>query len=391
MNEYINKRYGAKELEDELKSLIQKYNKLKDTYLIVYSSAIGKPIPDLSLSMDDYYIIFDVLRNIEDKKIDFYIETPGGSGEAAEEIVRFLRSKFDDISFVVSGEAKSAGTLIVLSGDEIYMTESGALGPIDAQIKIGRSFISAFDYVEWVTEKRNEAEKTGKLNPFDATMVAQISPGELSGVQHSLSFAKDLVVEWLQNYKFKNWNRTETRNVEVTKEMKTQRANEIVGDLINHGKWRSHGRSLKISDLHEIGLKIHRIDDNKDLSEIVYRIQTVIRMLYNSTSSYKIFATKDNKLFKQAVQAGVTKKIPKTQQQKVIDVVDLDVKCPKCGNKYELYAKFIPNKKIDEELKSKGKVPFPSNNKITCDCGFQIDLTGIRNEIETKVGRKFQF
>jgi len=233
MNEYINKRYGAKELEDELKSLIQKYNKLKDTYLIVYSSAIGKPIPDLSLSMDDYYIIFDVLRNIEDKKIDFYIETPGGSGEAAEEIVRFLRSKFDDISFVVSGEAKSAGTLIVLSGDEIYMTESGALGPIDAQIKIGRSFISAFDYVEWVTEKRNEAEKTGKLNPFDATMVAQISPGELSGVQHSLSFAKDLVVEWLQNYKFKNWNRTETRNVEVTKEMKTQRANEIVGDLIN--------------------------------------------------------------------------------------------------------------------------------------------------------------
>ena len=62
-----------------------------------------------------------------------YIETPGGSGETAEEVVKFLRNNFDTVSFVVSGEAKSAGTIIVLSGDEILMTETGSLGPIDAQ------------------------------------------------------------------------------------------------------------------------------------------------------------------------------------------------------------------------------------------------------------------
>ena len=63
-----------------------------------------------------------------------YIETPGGSGETAEEVVKFLRNNFDTVSFVVSGEAKSAGTIIVLSGDEILMTETGSLGPIDAQM-----------------------------------------------------------------------------------------------------------------------------------------------------------------------------------------------------------------------------------------------------------------
>ena len=67
------------------------------------------------------------------QRIDMYIETPGGSGETAEEVAKFLRNNFDTVSFVVCGEAKSAGTIIVLSGDEILMTETGSLGPIDAQ------------------------------------------------------------------------------------------------------------------------------------------------------------------------------------------------------------------------------------------------------------------
>lgn len=201
-----------------------------------------------------------------------YIETPGGSGETVEEIVKFLRNNFDTVSFVVSGEAKSAGTIIVLSGDEILMTETGSLGPIDAQMKIGRSVVSAYDYMEWVEEKRKEAEKQGRLNPFDATMGAQITPGELGSVFHALNFAEDLVVEWLINYKFKNWNVAETHKIPVTEEMKRKRAEEIAKELTNHSKWRLHGRSIKIDDLEEIGLKITRIDDNPKLAEIVYRI-----------------------------------------------------------------------------------------------------------------------
>ena len=77
--------------KQNFQKLIKKYNEIRDTHLIVYAGAIGKPIPDLPLNMDDYYIIFDMLRDIHSKNLDFYIETPGGSGEAAEEIVRFIR------------------------------------------------------------------------------------------------------------------------------------------------------------------------------------------------------------------------------------------------------------------------------------------------------------
>ena len=105
-----------------------------------------------------------MLNGADSSKLDFYIETPGGSAEAAEEIVECLRDKFEKVSFIVTGEAKSAGTIMVLSGDEIIMTQTGSLGPIDAQVKIGRSIVSAFDYIEWTDNKREEAVKTGRLN-----------------------------------------------------------------------------------------------------------------------------------------------------------------------------------------------------------------------------------
>src|SRR4030042_5395441 len=113
ISEYI--KLSVSDLENHLRDLIRQYGVLQRRYLFVYAAAIAKPVPDILLTMEDYYAIFDILRNVEQKELDFYIETPGGSGEAAEEIVRFLRSKFDSVNFVVSGEAKSAGTLLVLS------------------------------------------------------------------------------------------------------------------------------------------------------------------------------------------------------------------------------------------------------------------------------------
>lgn len=386
MSEYISKGLSAIDLEKELRRLIAEYNKLRNTYLFVYAAGIGKPIPGVELVQTDYYTIRDLLANkIGTEKVDFYIETPGGSGETAEEIVRFLRKSFDTVSFVVSGEAKSAGTIIVLSGDDILMTETGSLGPIDAQMRIGRSTISAYDYIEWVEEKRKEAQTLNALNPFDATMIAQITPGELGSVFHALKFAEDLVCEWLVNYKFRKWDVTESRKIPVTREMKVQRAQEIASHLTNHSKWRSHGRSIKIENLEEIGLKVTRVDDDQDLSNIVYRIQTVCRLLFESTTTFKIFATEDNKIFKQAVPANQVIPIPQTQKP---DVVELEQQCPKCGKIHKIYGKFVKNPQIDKDLHARGFKPFPKDDKIICSCNFVIDLSGIKNQIETQVKRK---
>lgn len=383
INEYIDRRLSGPELELELQSLIAKYNKYKDTYLFVYAAAVGKPIPSVSLEQPDYYIFRDFLSKKESlEHVDVYIETPGGSGETAEEIGRFLHDKFKSVSFVISGEAKSAGTIIALSGDDILMTESGSLGPIDAQVKIGRSVVSAHDYMEWVEIKQNDAKQQGHLNPFDATIVAQVSPGELGMVFHALKFAEDLVQDWLVKYKFKNWNNTETRNAPVTDEIKKKRAKEIAKELTNHTKWRSHGRSIKIDDLESIGLKVTRIDNDAELADIVYRIQTVCRLLFDTTTSFKIFATTEDKIFRQAVPVGEPIRIPTQQSSEVAEIKHV---CEKCGKEHKIYAKFDENLVIDNDFQSKGFVPFSKDGRLTCDCGYQIDLTGIKSQIEMQM------
>jgi len=384
LNEYIKKGIDIKTLENELQSLIKQYNQRRGTYLFVYSVAISKRIPDIALQQEDHYIISDLLKEKSIDKLDFYIETPGGSGEAAEEIVRCLRKKSDHISFVVSGEAKSAGTLIVLSGNEILMTQTGSLGPIDAQIRIGRSPVSAMDYKEWIEKKQIEAKKNNYLNPVDATIIAQISPGELQGVYQSLKFAEDLVKEWLPKYKFNNWEITETRKIKVTEKMKEERAKEIVDKLTDRDEWHSHGRSIKIDDLDGL-LKIIRVDDDPDLKNLVYRIQMVCKLIFDSSTNYKIFITEDYKIFKSAAQipSGI---FPPT---KMAEVAKFEVVCPKGGQKHVMYIKFSDNKKIDADFKKKGAKPYPIDNKLICDnCGFSIDLSGVKNQLEMQVGKK---
>jgi hypothetical protein len=386
MNEYIDKRWSISDLERELQSLIAKYNKKRKSYLFVYVAATDKPIPATQLQQADFFLFRDMLSGMKDQpRVDVYIETLGGRGETAEEIVRYLHDHFEHVAFVISGEAKSAGTLMVLSGHEILMTETGSLGPIDAQIKIGRSVISAHDYMEWVEEKRKEAAAEGKLNPFDATMVAQITPGELGSVLHSLKFAEDLVVEWLVKYKYKDWSVTETRKIPVTEEMKKERAEEVAGLLTDHSRWRSHGRSLKIGDL-EFWLKITRVDDDQELAELVYRIQTVCRLIFESSTAFKIFATEHNKMFRHAVETGQAR-IPLPRKENLL-AVQKKVRCNQCGAIHKLYGMFAKDPKLELKLQQEGMTAFPPNSRLRCSCGFEIDLLGIKTQMEKDAGRK---
>ena len=387
LNEYINKRMSSIDLQDELRKLIYEYNSIKDTYLLVYAVDFEKARQGLiiDLVMNDYHIIHELLRKVEKNKVDLYIETPGGSGEAAEEIVNFLHTKFDLVNFVIAGEAKSAGTLMAMSADEIYMTDSGSLGPIDAQIRIGRSVVSAFDYVNWIEERRKEAKKGVPINSVDAAMIAQISPGEYMGAFHAQQFAVDKLKEWLPKYKFKHWNKTESRKITVTDEMKKNRAEEIAKKMIDHSAWRTHGKSLKIADLNGVGLRIKTFDDNEKLRELVFRIKTVIKLLFGSSTNFKIFFTADEVILRSSLNQSP---LSSNHQNIQTPIAEIAVSCPKCGVQHPVYAKFGPIPlELEAEMNKKSK-KFPPDNLILCNCGFTINISALRNQLESQLGRK---
>jgi len=93
ITEYVQRNLSGPELEAELLRLIGEYNRYRGTYLFVYAAAFNKPVRDAGLVQEDYYAFFDMLSHRADvQRLDVYMETPGGSGETAEEIVRFLRA-----------------------------------------------------------------------------------------------------------------------------------------------------------------------------------------------------------------------------------------------------------------------------------------------------------
>lgn len=399
LDEYLKKRMGILELQTELQKLISDYNKYTGRYMFVYASDINKGRSrgvDVSLVQEDFYNIQDILRESDKTKIDFYIETPGGSGEAAEEIAKFLRKKFQEVNFVIAGEAKSAGTILALSGDNILMTETGSLGPIDAQVKIGRSVVSAHDYKAWVDEKRLEAEKNGNLNPFDAIMVAQISPGEIYGVINSLEFAKDLVKEWLEKYKFKNWTKTSSNGKDVTPEMRHKRACEVADKFCDHMTWRTHGRSLKIEDLNDV-LLIEKIDSDKQLADIVYKIKTLLRLIFDSSTIYKLYFLEDFKLsktFTVTPSGNQPTHLPFGSQdnKKTVDGVELEVNCPKCGKKHIVNGYLGINKAQIQKKNLKTNKLIVENDILICDnCQFALDLKPIQAQVENQTKRKLTF
>ncbi len=68
------------------------------------------------------------------KNVSLIICTFGGDGDAAYIIAKYLKNKYEKFRLYVFGFCKSAGTLIALGADEIIMSHTGELGPLDVQI-----------------------------------------------------------------------------------------------------------------------------------------------------------------------------------------------------------------------------------------------------------------
>lgn len=79
--------------------------------------------------------IFRSLNLQSDKDdLDLMLESPGGTPDAAELLVRTCRTYSKSFRAIVVGQAMSAATLASLGSDELVMGATSSLGPIDPQM-----------------------------------------------------------------------------------------------------------------------------------------------------------------------------------------------------------------------------------------------------------------
>ncbi len=318
----------------------------------------------------------DQLANLSGDALDVILETPGGSGETAEDIIRIIRDRYEKLGMIVPGWAKSAGTIMVMAGDEILLGPESALGPIDAQLQWHGKMFSAGALLEGFKKIKAEVEKSGQLNKAYIPILQGISPGELESARNSLEFAKVIVQRWLASYKFKFWEAHSSTGEPVTDEEKESRAKEIADCLCDHGKWLVHGRSLKIGDLTDVGLKIEDYSETPDLADAIRRYHALLRMTLE-TNVYKVFETPTSQIYRlQAAPAGIELAGSKPKEAKA----HMGFKCEKCGRESRIQANFGKRQSID-----KGCYPFPKNSVFKCPgCGTEHDIAGLRRQLEAQ-------
>ena len=397
-SEYLEK-LPTLDLNAERKSQLARIAKLRQRDVLVYASDSNKARFGAPVALDnsDLLPITDQLSNLSGSSIDVILETGGGSGETAEDIVRSLHKKYSSVAFIIPGMAKSAGTIMVMAGDEILMEPASSLGPIDAQIQQDGKVFSAEAFLIGLERIKEEVVATNSLNRAYIPILQRISPGEIQHAENALSFAKVLVTAWLKEHKFKNWtvHRTHEAGTPVTAEQRETRAQDIANELCDHSKWLSHGRSIKMEDLQGIGLEITDYTKETELADAIRRYHVLLQMTFENTSIYKLFETPTSQIqrffqVQMAVPGIGQPQVPSPGQQPGNPLVGVPTgamaafQCGKCKKTYQLQADFDEVQPLQP-----GAERFPSNDVLVCNqCGMSHNLGALRKQLELQTKRK---
>jgi len=379
--DYIEGKFESGNHARDRKMYLEEISKLRKRPIITYASDLQGDPMHISIDYNDILPFYDQLSDIKSEDIDIILETPGGNPEVVEDIVKMIRDKFKRVGIIVPGSAKSAGTIFAMAADEILMSPTSSLGPIDAQIYSGGKIYSADAFLKGL-----DKIMTGPTGY--ALMLQGISPGEIQHCKNAQKLSKTLVTEWLANYKFKFWKKHSSNGDEVTDEDKKKRAYEIADRLSDQGYWLTHGRSIKLKDLEEMRLQITDYSKIDKLYEAITRYYTLLRLGFVYSGIYKIIETHETQvIYSKGSVPGHLHPNPIPSSDPVPPPQDsffLEAGCSNCGALGMFQIRLSRSARILNKA-----LLFPEDNKIICNhCNTEISLIDIRNMLESKLGQK---
>ena len=277
---------------------IQAIEAIRNRPCLLYTgNLITKDGNEASVDAKDDLPFQELVRNVptDQHVVDIYLATNGGSGEQISRFVNYLRARFDEVNFLIPSSCMSAGTLFALSGERIYMAANAFLGPIDPQVpSVNGRYVPAqalLLLVEQLKKDGEEAMQKGLSVPWTAVrLIDSLDKKELGAAITASQWSQKLASQYILKYKFKNWDITESGNMKVTEEYKTQRAEEIAAALVSHDRWKNHGHAISRDVLwNEIQLKIDRPDEA--LERAIVRLWALLTWLFDKAGTQKLICS----------------------------------------------------------------------------------------------------
>jgi len=242
----------------------------------------------ISITDEDLQGAMEVIHGLGGPKLDLILHSPGGSVDAAEALVRYLRSKFEHVRVIVPSLAMSAAAMMACAADVLLLGKHSFLGPIDPQLMLstplGLRMVPAQAILEQFDRACEECKDSSKLGPW-LPMLAQYGPGLLVECRHASDLSQKLVQAWLETYMFKN---------DPTRSSKAEAISQWLSD---HQHFKTHGRHISREELEDNGLKVERLEDDEKLQDLVLSVFHATTHTFTNTPAVKIIENHLGKAF----------------------------------------------------------------------------------------------
>jgi Serine dehydrogenase proteinase len=219
---------------------------------------------------DDTVFFVDLLHNVtEGGDLDLLLHTGGGDIDAAEKLISIVRTRVGTghLRVIVPDFAKSAGTLMALGGDQIVMSDTSELGPIDPQITLNdghgnliphsvQSYLDAYDAHAATLQKDPD-------NLASRIMLNKLDPATLKLFEAVRDRARRLAEDQLKLGMF----RTGPGNF-----------TSIASQLIDTKRWLTHGQMIGWQDATSIGLTVQYLSPSDKAWQCYWQLYCLQRL-----------------------------------------------------------------------------------------------------------------
>lgn len=240
---------------------------------ILYASRFMQPgahISDVESIIDeDLQALLEVTHGLYSKKLDLIIHSPGGSAEATESIVSFLRRKYTNIRAIIPQAAMSAATMWACAADRIVMGPQSSLGPIDPQLRLvgeggSPSMVPAQAILDQFEIAREECRDPRRMNAW-IPMLRQYGPALLVQCHDALDLSENLVKVWLREHML------------AKEKYASRKALRIARALSDHKIFMSHARHIDRDWARSIGggsvgLKVDDMERDQTMEDLVMSV-----------------------------------------------------------------------------------------------------------------------
>lgn len=245
--------------------------------------------PDvISITPEDVQGFMEVIHGLEGDKLDLILHSPGGSPEATEALVTYLRSKFSDIRVFIPQAAMSAASMLACAANRIVMGKHSFLGPIDPQFiiatELGRASVPAYAILEQFAMAQRECHDP-RLLPSWLPMLRQYGPALIVQCRLAIDLSESLVSDWLARYMFAG-------------DADPKGKGKDVGALLaDHGSMKSHGRFISRDQARKFGLVIDDLETDQGLQDAVLSVFHAATHTFAAVPAVKIIENHKAKAF----------------------------------------------------------------------------------------------